>query len=106
MIHYQKKLHSKICYICHVPQCHDKLHDTFVKGSNKACNYPDIIAPVVYAVCHQNKLLSDAGVHFKQKWSDMAQFITWLNSKPIQGEKSNLTGLFSWYYATYCSTTH
>ena len=105
MIKYGKH-HRKMCYRCHVPQCDDKLHGTFVKGSGQGCHYPDIIAPVAYAICQHHSLLSSACVHFKQKWSNSAELITWLNDKPIDGEKSNLTALFLWYYTSYCTTTN
>ena len=103
MIRYGKH-HHKLCYRCHVPQCNDKLHGTFVKGST-GCVYPDIIAPVVYAICHDQSLLSGAIVYFKQKWNNLEELMTWLNGQPINGEKSNLTALFLWYFVTYCTNT-
>ena len=100
------KHHHKMCYRCHVPQCDDKLHGTFVKGSSQGCLYPDIIAPVAYAIFRENTLLTAACAYFKQTWSNSEDLMNWLNGKPIEGEKSNLTALFLWYYTSYCTTTH
>lgn len=102
-IQYHKERHNRICYFCHVPQCHDRLHPTFVKGSPRVCTYPDIVAPVVYGICHKPAILSCAREYFYQEWNNMTEFMTWVNSIPINGEKSNLTALFSWYYTTYCT---
>jgi hypothetical protein len=41
------KHHGGVCFWCHVPQCNDELHATFVKGGDDACDFPDVVGPVV-----------------------------------------------------------
>lgn len=105
MIKYDSTIHHKLCYFCHVPQCDDKLHGPFVRGTSKGCFYPDIIAPVVYAILHNSTLVKGAQTHFKQNWENRTQQIDWLCGLPIEGEKSNISALFLWYYNTYCIAT-
>jgi hypothetical protein len=92
-----KKPHTKICYFCHVPQCNDKLHKTFT-SNGQSCNYPDIVAPLAYAIYHINSYKKLAQTHFKQQWPTEAIFTEWLTSKPLQGQKSNMTALLLWYF--------
>lgn len=98
---YNEKYHGPICFRCHVPQCHDQLHRTFVRGSAQGCDYPDVIAPVAYAIYHLEYLRSAAQTHFTQKWPSLAEYTTWINSKPEPNEQSNLTALLLWYHNSY-----
>ena len=96
--------HKKICYLCHVPQCHDKLHGLFIKGSHQGCLYPDVIAPAVYAICRKPDVCNSAQIHFNQEWNTMEELMAWLNGKPEQGHQSNSSALFLWHYNNYCIT--
>ena len=96
-IQYSKKFHIKICFFCHVPQCHDKLHKTFAKDGS-ACQYPDILAPVAYAIYNIPHLHSAATSHSKQQWRTVDEFVTWINQQPAIGQRSNLTALILWYH--------
>jgi len=96
-IKYNKDFHIKICFFCHVPQCHDKLHKTFSKDGS-ACEYPDVVAPVAYAIYNIPNLHSAATSHFKQRWRSLYEFVTWINQQPDMGQRSNLTALTLWYH--------
>jgi hypothetical protein len=97
LLSYNPNHHGPICYFCHVPQCHDTLHSTF--GSADDCEHPDVVAPVAYAIYHSELLQLAAQEHFKLEWGNLSQFVTWLNSRPVDGEGSNLTALLLWYHA-------
>jgi superfamily II DNA helicase RecQ len=92
--------HDSICYMCHVPQTDDRLHRTFETGG-RACDHPDVIAPVAYGIFHNNQVRVAAEQYFGQRWTDLNWFMRWINSKPAQGHPSNLMALFWWYYFVY-----
>jgi hypothetical protein len=102
-IKYTEKFHERICFRCHVPQCHDQLHRTFVTGSG-SCDYPDVVAPVAYGIYHIDHLKSAAEAHFKQTWVLLLEFSTWINLKPTK-DKSNLAALLLWYYDSHKTLT-
>ncbi|KAJ3506845.1 hypothetical protein NLJ89_g6639 [Agrocybe chaxingu] len=91
---YNTDYHTGICYTCHVPQGkHDALHDTFRRGK-LACEYPDIIAPAVYASLLQPKERAHLAATFGQTWNTPSDAVPWLNSKPVEGHASNISALF------------
>jgi hypothetical protein len=96
--------HGSICWRCHVPQCRDRLHPTYVKGSTDACEYADVILPAVFAGLTLPTLAQAAAVAFKQEWATPEQVVEWMNSKPIPGHESNLTAFFLWmdHYRQNC----
>ena len=98
-LRYNEQLHGNVCYFCHVPQCHDLLHDTF-QSSAMSCQHPDIVLGVAYGVFHHQTLHSKAEEHFSQQWSSEDQFVQWLNKAPVTGHKTNVTALFLWYSST------
>jgi superfamily II DNA helicase RecQ len=87
--------HPPICWKCHVPQCHDKLHEEFVI-SESACEFKEIILPVFMAAFGRKR--KEMCREFGQKWEDMLHAVEWFNQKPIKGHQSNLSALFLWYY--------
>jgi len=91
-LQYSTRWHEKICYLCHVPQCHDLLHRTF--GGVGSCEYPDVIAGFVYATFLNPKIKAEAEEYWMVKWGSTSAFITWLNGKPVPGHQSNLTAIF------------
>ena len=94
------KHHSKICFICHVPQITDSLHPTFTKakkGDKVECEYSDIIAPLAFAIYHHMILRSHAERYFGVTWSNMTMFTNWLMDVPRKDRHSNLIDLFLWY---------
>ncbi len=93
--------HEAICWYCHVPQCDDQLHRTFIKGSQDVCEFPDIVVPVVYAMLVKLNLMTSAAKAFDQKWENIKDVMSWINSDPIPHHKSNLTAIFLWFYDTY-----
>jgi superfamily II DNA or RNA helicase len=95
-----KGLRDSICYRCHVPQIDDRLHGTFVKGGG-ACNHPDVIAPVAYAIFQTHRMRLAAEGYFSQRWTDLNQFMKWINGKPMEGHPTTLTSLIWWYFYTY-----
>src|ERR1700731_5001078 len=68
-LHYGEE-HRPICYFCHVPQCNDQLHRTFIPGSTDACDFPDIIVPVVYFILGVDTLQKEAAQAFGHDWRD------------------------------------
>jgi superfamily II DNA helicase RecQ len=92
--------HDTICYRCHVPQTDNRLHRTFEKGGG-GCDHPDIVAPVAYAIFLDNHMREAAERYFDQKWTGLDRFSKWMNGKPPQDHKSNLTALLWWYYFVY-----
>jgi superfamily II DNA helicase RecQ len=91
-IQYNSRWHEKICYLCHVPQCHDLLHRTF--GGVGSCEYPDVIAGFVYATFLNTTIRKETELYWKVEWNSTSDFIKWLNGKPVAGHKSNLTAIF------------
>ena len=91
-LQYSSRWHEKICYLCHVPQCHDLLHRTF--GGIGSCEYPDVIAGFVYATFLNPTIKAEAEEYWMVKWGSTSDFITWLNGKPVRGHQSNLTAIF------------
>lgn len=98
-LRYNELLHGKVCYFCHVPQCHDLLHETFMSSAG-SCKHPDVVGGVAYGLFHHTTLHSDAEEHFSQHWATEDQFVQWLNKAPVTGHKTNMTALFLWYSST------
>lgn len=102
-----RKHHSKICFVCHVPQINDSLHPTFTKtekGGRITCEYADIVAPLAFAIYHSTAVKLRAETYFETKWSKLAIFTDWLMDAPKRGRNSNLIDLFLWYTEMDCST--
>ena len=98
-----RKHHSKICYICHVPQINDTLHTMFTKatkGGRISCEYADIVAPLAFAIYHHTMLRSRAEAHFGARWTGLVTFTDWLMGMPAKGRHSNLIDLLLWYVET------
>lgn len=88
----------KICFKCHVPQLNDKLHPTFLsKADKKNCIFPDLLAPLAYAVFITPALADAAAAYFATQWHDIAQFLTWLLSPPVTPHASNIVALYMWW---------
>ena len=98
-LRYNEQQHGNICYFCHVPQCHDLLHDTFQSAAG-SCQHPDVVAGVAYGVFHHQELRCKAEESFCQQWSCEDQFVQWLNKAPVAGHRTNITALFLWYSNT------
>jgi hypothetical protein len=96
-ITYQPQYHDKICFRCHVPQCSDRLHATFVSRSDQACEYKDALAGIGYAIFHIEPVKAQAQAAFGCTWDNEGNFLDWLNEKPMSGHKTNLSALFLWY---------
>lgn len=91
---------SRICYFCHVPQGDgDRLHPQF--GNRDSCQYPDLIAPLVFGIFIDLELRREMEVFFDKTFESTDSFVTWLNDLPVDGHRSNLTAVFLWY-----STVH
>jgi hypothetical protein len=91
LIHYDSKIHHKICYICHVPNFGEKLHGPF-KGPG-SCQYIDIILPTLYFGITNYK--AELEKEFKMTWPTLMHFGKWLCSKPVkEEEKSNLVTMY------------
>jgi hypothetical protein len=90
--------HGPVCYYCHVPPCKDRLHKPFVRGSTQACEYLDIVVPVVYAVLHTPKWLEEAAKEFGSTFSVQEDVVAWLMGAPVEGHSSNLIAMFLWHY--------
>jgi hypothetical protein len=86
--------HGSICWLCHVPQCNDRLHVTFTRGSSAACEHPDVIVPVVHALLQSTERRERAIKGLGQAWMDDMQLMEWINGKPLVNHESNLTALF------------
>jgi hypothetical protein len=90
---YDDKLHSKICYFCHIPQCNDLLHPTFGSG----CEHEDVVGPIGYGVYMNPDWKTGAEKEFGVCWPNIVDFVAWLNGPPCKGHQSNLSALFLWY---------
>lgn len=91
--------HKKICWMYHVPQLNNQLHQTFKKAveGRLQCRHADIIALAAFAIYHTSTLCQVAGEHFGRSWNNLKSFATWLMEKPREGSESNLMDLFMWY---------
>jgi hypothetical protein len=85
-IRYTKSKHRAVCFLCHVPQCSDKLHRTF-KDKNQ-CDYPDIIALISFGVFEQTHLRIQAEQYFKVSWDKMQDYVDWINGQVIEGAQT------------------
>ncbi len=94
-IRYNKTKHGGVCYLCHVPQCNDKLHRMFKDKNN--CDYPDIIAPISFCIFEQKDLKNQGEKYFKVKWNVMQDYLDWINGPVIEGAQTNLSEIFLWY---------
>jgi hypothetical protein len=91
LINYDDRIHSKICFICHVPSFGEKLHGKFT-GPN-SCRYLDIILPTLFFGYVNMK--DSLEKEFRLKWPTLMQFGVWLSGKLIKPtEKSNLVSAF------------
>lgn len=97
-IKYNRLYHNRICFMCHVPQGDgDVLHPTFTSDS-KSCPYPDLIAPLVYAILIHPPISQKAQASFpKANFSSPGLALAWINAKPDSEHESNLIALFFWY---------
>lgn len=90
-IYYNPKTHSKICFICHVPNFGDRLHGPFTGPS--ACRYLDVILPTLFFAFLKWKPQLEQ--EFSTTWSSLHIYTTWLCGPIIRPqEKSNLISVF------------
>ncbi|KAF9461605.1 hypothetical protein BDZ94DRAFT_1371120 [Collybia nuda] len=75
--------------------CHDALHDTFESGAN-SCTFPDLVAPIGFAVFCNTTVREAAQEQFGKRWIDLRAHEVWLNGAPVAGHKSNLSAVFLW----------
>jgi superfamily II DNA helicase RecQ len=94
-IKYNPRYPNKSCWFCHLPQCHDLLHPQF--STADACNYPDIVAPVAFAIFQIDKYRQEAEIHFEVQWPSIKEFTEWLVGPPYKNEQTNISALFLWY---------
>lgn len=96
-IRYSKGI--SVCYHCHVPQGEkDALHPTFTKAAASACEFRDIIAPLVYGLLKHDIHKASLSAQFSDlNTTTPLTALAWINSKPIQGQVTNLCALFIWY---------
>lgn len=93
-IKYNPRDPSKSCWFCHLPQCHDLLHPQF--SNAKDCNYPDIVAPIAFAIFQIDECRQKAEIHFEVQWPSIKAFTEWL-VEPYEKEQTNISALFLWY---------
>jgi hypothetical protein len=96
---YKDQWHGSVCFKCHLPQCHDKLHPTFSKSLS--CDYEDVLLPIGLAIYLKSPLCKLACEEFLQNWKSLDDFLCWLCSKPIHDKKTNLVALFCWFAITH-----
>lgn len=91
LIHYNPRIHHKICYICHVPNFGDRLHSTFNGPGD--CEYLDIILPTLYFGFMNKK--KELEKKLDVKWWGLEQYAHWLCGKLVKPkEQSNLISAF------------
>ena len=95
-IKYNPSHPNKSCWFCHLPQCDDLLHPQFTT-SPEDCNYPDIVAPIAFAIFQIDEYRQEAETHFEVQWPSIKAFTEWLVGKPHKNEQTNISALFIWY---------
>lgn len=100
-IKYNLGIHGKICWICHIPQCHDQLHKTFGSNGNRTCDYPDLLLPLIYYIFKNIDKLQDIVELDNQLWSNWDSYTKWLIGPPILNKCTNLCVLFLWFCKKY-----
>lgn len=102
-IKYNLAYASGICFKCHVPALHDRLHAPFERNTKDACVYHETIAVATFCIFKYDKVRAEAQTHFQQQWSKTTQkaFTLWLAAKPEEGRNSNMIDLFLWYFTNY-----
>lgn len=90
---------QKVCFWCHVPQRHDRLHNPFTGVQNASrCRYRDVAFPAVAAIYVSKK--SSLQHYFGQEWTDWKDFANWLSKKPSDSiHDTNLISTLLWYHA-------
>lgn len=90
------KHHPSICFLCHIPQCHDVLHPTFASDGS-ACEHPLLIAPLAYGITQIQGLKERAEGYFQTTWPNPAILMKWINGEVVPDHQSNLTALCLWF---------
>jgi len=91
-LHYDHTIHNPICYYCHVPICHNLLHEPV--GTAVTCTYPDVVDCIgwtLYQGAGTRPLLQK---EFSMNFNSIDSYTAWLNGSPIAGHKSNLSAVF------------
>lgn len=92
LINYNGRIHQKICYICHVPNFGDRLHQPF-DNRPSGCHYLDIILPTLYCGFIYKK--PELEKEFGTTWGRIEQYAHWLCGQLVKPkEKSNLVSAF------------
>jgi len=92
-LHYDQAIHDPICYHCHIPICHNLLHDPI--GST--CHHLDTVDCIAWAVYQGARTRPMLEKNFAMTFDSVDSYIAWLNGSPIRGHKSNLSAVFLWY---------
>ena len=100
-IKYNPRHPNKSCWFCHLPQCQDLLHPQFTSPDD--CNYPDIVAPIAFAIFQVDEYRQKAEIHFEVQWPSIKAFTEWLVGPPHKNEQTNISALFLWYALENCS---
>ena len=99
-IRYSKIYKNAICYFCHVPAVHDRLHATF-DSKGTSCTHPNTLAAIALFVFERDTIKAAAANHFHCNWGSRPDFIAWLCRAPSEGHYSRTSELFLWYVDNY-----
>ncbi|KZT18427.1 hypothetical protein NEOLEDRAFT_1152627 [Neolentinus lepideus HHB14362 ss-1] len=104
-IKYDLKKHGSICFKCHVPQLDDVLHPTFTRGSEAACQHPNVMLPLGFHIMcvpeMRQAVLAEHGV----KDSSVDSFQTWLSAPSNTHYPTNLCNVLIWFYTSVKQST-
>ncbi|KAG6819212.1 hypothetical protein H0H93_014238 [Arthromyces matolae] len=98
-LRYDRNVHGKICYFCHVPQLNDDLHGTIMKDGGGCLDaHRDIIAPLGFLLWTVPEWRVRMQDHFGRSWTTLGQFTDWLNARSqVAIHPTNLVAVFMWY---------
>ncbi|CDO77848.1 hypothetical protein BN946_scf184589.g2 [Trametes cinnabarina] len=94
-VKYQKGV--QICWKCHIPFLHDRLHAA-KEGGVDGCNpsHDDMVMPVAYWAYLTEGVRKDLMREFKQDWSSDLVYAGWLGQKEKGQDFANVIRVFLW----------
>jgi len=94
-LHYDHTIHDPICYYCHIPICHNLLHEPV--GTAVTCTYPDVVDCIGWTLYQGAGTWPLLQKEFSINFNSIDSYTAWLNCPSIAGYKSNLSAVFLWY---------
>lgn len=88
---------SGVCYKCHIPYLHDRVHTATSEGKSTCkTGHDDMVASVVYWAYFTDSYRCGAEGHFGTDWASDEVFSGWLMMKEYGQELTNMIRMYMW----------